>query len=289
MAMDTQDVWLDGRPTRVRTAGAPGAPPLLCIHGNTVDGGDWQAVLPGLSGGSRVIAADLPGFGPWDALPASYSPGAMARFLGALLDRFGLASATILGHSFGGRAALDFALAQPGRVGRLVLVVAAGLGPEIDLGSVVQSYPVVGEWATFASTWPPSWPLRLAFRMRHLFADPGRAPSWWIADQGRLAALPQTYWASLAAARAQVGPAGQSVVHVDRLGELPMPTLVLWGDSDRVVPASQAIEAAGRLPRGRAVVFPECGHVPHVEWPDRFVAEVQTFLRRPAGRRRRVA
>jgi 4,5:9,10-diseco-3-hydroxy-5,9,17-trioxoandrosta-1(10),2-diene-4-oate hydrolase len=222
-------------------------------------------------------------------MPAAYAPDAMARFLAALLDHFGLASATLAGHSFGGRAALDFALAAPGRVDRLVLIDAAGLGPEIDLGSVVQTYPGVGEWATLVSGWPASWPLRLLFRMRHLFADPGRAPSWWIADQARLAVLPQTYWASLAAARAQVGPAGQSVVHLDRLGELPMAALVLWGDSDRVVPAAQAAEAARRLPRGRAVVLPDCGHVPHVEWPDRFVAEVEGFLRRPAGWRRRVA
>jgi 4,5:9,10-diseco-3-hydroxy-5,9,17-trioxoandrosta-1(10),2-diene-4-oate hydrolase len=289
MAMHTEDLWLDGRPTRVRTSGTPGAPPLVLVHGNAVDGGDWQGVLPGLSRRFRVIAADLPGFGPWDVLPAAYSPDAMARFVGTVLDHFGLASATIVGHSFGGRAALDFALAAPGRVERLVLVDAAGLGPEIDLGSIVQTYPAMGEWATLLSSWPPVWPLRLMLQVRHLFADPGRAPSWWIADQARLAILPQTYWASLAAARAQVGPAGQGVVHVDRLGELAMPTLVLWGEDDRVVPVAQAAEAARRLPRGRAVVLPACGHIPHVEWPERFVAEVETFLRRLAGRRRRVA
>jgi pimeloyl-ACP methyl ester carboxylesterase len=75
-----------------------------------------------------------------------------------------------------------------------------------------------------------------------------------------------------------VAPFGQREVLVDRLPLLEIPTLVVWGERDRVFPESQAKEAAAHLRRGSLTVIPDCGHMPHVECPDRFVAALDQFL-----------
>jgi pimeloyl-ACP methyl ester carboxylesterase len=84
--------------------------------------------------------------------------------------------------------------------------------------------------------------------------------------------------AHLTVLRALVGPFGQREVLVDRLGLLGMPTLVVWGERDRVFPERQAREAVARLRAGSLALIPNCGHMPHVECPDRFLAALDGFL-----------
>jgi pimeloyl-ACP methyl ester carboxylesterase len=90
--------------------------------------------------------------------------------------------------------------------------------------------------------------------------------------------LPGYLEAHLTALRAQVDPAGQREVLVDQLSLLKMPTLVVWGARDRVFPESQARVAAARLSEGSLAIISECGHMPHVECPDRFLAAFDGFL-----------
>ncbi len=99
-----------------------------------------------------------------------------------------------------------------------------------------------------------------------------------MAEQCRLAQSPGYLEAHLTALRALVSPLGQREVLVDRLGLLGMPTLVVWGERDRVFPERQAREAAARLPEGSLALIPNCGHMPHVECPDRFLASLDGFL-----------
>ena len=78
--------------------------------------------------------------------------------------------------------------------------------------------------------------------------------------------------------RALVGPFGQREVLVDRLPSLKIPTLVAWGERDRVFPRSQAERAVVRLREGSLAIIPDCGHMPHVECPDRFLGALDRFL-----------
>jgi pimeloyl-ACP methyl ester carboxylesterase len=84
----------------------------------------------------------------------------------------------------------------------------------------------------------------------------------------------------LSVLRALVSPLGQREVLVDNLPALEIPTLVVWGARDRVFPESQAREAVSRLREGTLVLIPECGHMPHVECPDHFLAALGKFLTR---------
>ena len=78
-----------------------------------------------------------------------------------------------------------------------------------------------------------------------------------------------------------VGPSGQREVLRDRLAELAMPTLIVWGQRDRVVPLAQARDAVGRLRLARLVVIPDCGHLPQIERPELFLAALGSFLDGP--------
>ena len=112
-----------------------------------------------------------------------------------------------------------------------------------------------------------------------LFArPPGSVPREWLAEQCRLALSPGYLEAHLAVLRAQVGFGGQREVLLNRLPHLKIPTLVVWGAGDGVFPECQARVAAARLREGSLAVVPGCGHMPHVECPDRFLAALDDFL-----------
>ena len=112
-----------------------------------------------------------------------------------------------------------------------------------------------------------------------LFAHPPESvPRGWLTEQCRLALLPGYLEAHLSVLRALVGPGGQREVLVDRLASLEIPTLVVWGARDRVFPESHAREAVVRLREGSLALIPDCGHMPHVECPDNFLAALDGFL-----------
>jgi 2-hydroxy-6-oxonona-2,4-dienedioate hydrolase len=134
-------------------------------------------------------------------------------------------------------------------------------------------------WRTPIGAYQRAWG-----RAALLFARPGSVPRGWLAEQRRLALSPGYLEAHLATLRAQVSPGGQREVLVDQLSLLKMPTLVVWGASDRVFPESQARDAAARLHEGSLAVIPDCGHMPHVECPDLFVAALNEFFGRRAYR-----
>jgi 4,5:9,10-diseco-3-hydroxy-5,9,17-trioxoandrosta-1(10),2-diene-4-oate hydrolase len=112
-----------------------------------------------------------------------------------------------------------------------------------------------------------------------MFARPWQIPSKWLNDQYRLAQLPNFIEATLATLRSTVGPSGQREVLLDELPRLQMPTLIVWGIEDRVLPYWQAQDALTRLKKGSLELIPNCGHLPHVERPERFVSIVDGFLR----------
>jgi 4,5:9,10-diseco-3-hydroxy-5,9,17-trioxoandrosta-1(10),2-diene-4-oate hydrolase len=111
-----------------------------------------------------------------------------------------------------------------------------------------------------------------------LFAQPSRVPSAFLAEQHAIARLPGRLEASTTRARAILGPTGQREVLLDELSRLHMPTLVMWGEHDNVLPVHQAHTAVGRLSHGHLTLFPDCGHLPHVELPERFAAVLGAFL-----------
>jgi pimeloyl-ACP methyl ester carboxylesterase len=111
-----------------------------------------------------------------------------------------------------------------------------------------------------------------------LFAQPSRVPKEFFDEQHALGRRPGQLEASTAMARALFDANGQREVLLDQLPTLTMPTLVVWGGCDYVLPASQAHAAVDRLPHGRLALLADCGHLPHVECPDRFATVLSEWL-----------
>ena len=114
-------------------------------------------------------------------------------------------------------------------------------------------------------------------RVPLMFARPQLAPPSWVAEQRRLGTVPHHLSTTLAALRAQIGPFGQRRVLLDALPQLQIPTLILWGAQDKVLPVSQARTAVARLRHGRLVIVPHCGHVPHLERHGHFLDALHAF------------
>ena len=275
--VEEQHVEVDGMPIRYLTVGE--GPPLVLLHGAGDNALDWQWVMPFLAATGRVYALDLPG-SPESARPAAdYSPAFFERFVATFLDALSIERATFIGNSLGGLIALRLALSEPTRLTALVLVDSAGLGREVNPVFTSVNVPGLGEaaipyWRTPVGACQRAWG-----RTALLFAHPsGSVPREWLAEQRRLALSPGYLEAHLTVLRALVSPLGQREVLVDRLPDLEIPTLVVWGARDRVFPESQARVAVSRLQEGSLALIPDCGHMPHVECPDRFVAAIGEFL-----------
>ena len=277
VAVKEQNVEVDGLPIRYLSAGE--GPPLVLLHGAGDNALDWQWVMPTLAATYRVYAPDLPG-SPDSARPkVDYSPGFFERFVAAFVDTLNIGRAVFVGNSLGGLIALRLTLSEPARVTALVLVDSAGLGRAVNPAFTSVNVPGLGEvampfWRTSIGVYQRAWG-RTALLFAH---PPGSVPSEWIAEQKRLALSPGYLEAHLSVLRTLVSPFGQCEVLVERLPALEIPTLVVWGARDRVFPPSQAREAFSRLQEGSLALIPNCGHMPHVECPDRFMAAIGEFL-----------
>ena len=239
---------------------------------------DWRWVLPTLARTHQVYALDLPGFGYSGKPSADYSPAFFARFISSYLDTLRIEQAVVLGNSLGGLIALRLTLSEPARVRALGLVASAGLGREVTYALRLPTLPGYGEVAVAWGKTPFGAAQRALLRVPLLFARPERVPAEWISEHNRLAQLPGYMEAVEAALRAQIDLGGQREVLVDRLADLEVPTLVVWGERDRVFPYSQAQKAVSQLRQGFLELIPDCGHLPHVEKPERFALILGRFL-----------
>ena len=276
MAVEERRIEVDGLPIHYLEAGT--GPPLVLLHGAGDNALDWRWVMPHLAATHRVYAPDLPGSPDSARPPADYSPNFFERFVAGFLDTLEIRPATFVGNSLGGLIALRLALSEPARVTAMVLVDSAGLGRAVNPAFTSVNVPGLSEaaipfWGTPVGAYQRAWG-RTALLFGH---PPGSVPREWLAEQCRLALSPGYLEAHMAVLRALVSPLGQREVLVDRLPSLKIPTLVVWGARDRVFPESQAREAVAHLPEGSLALIPECGHMPHVECPERFLVALGEF------------
>lgn len=268
------------------TAGA--RPAVILLHGQGENWATWQHVIPVLARSHRVYALDLPGAAESEKLGSAITPPSFySDFLAAFLDELGLSQVTLVGNSHGGLIALRVALATQDRVVALCLVDSAALGRETHPLLVMLALPMVGEAISLWCTTPwgaPQWTWMLA---SITFSQPQRIPLSWYANASRLARLQGHVMGGVVApVRGQLGLTGQREVLLGGLFDLEIPTLVIWGVDDQVVPSYHGIAAARQLRRGKLVVIPDCGHLPHVEQPESFNAALAEFMEtvsKPAG------
>jgi 4,5:9,10-diseco-3-hydroxy-5,9,17-trioxoandrosta-1(10),2-diene-4-oate hydrolase len=275
--VEERRINVGGLTTRYFRAGNDGLP-LVLLHGDSASALDWSWVLPTLGATHRVYAPDFPGFGESAKPSLDYSPEFLRQFLVDFLDALGIERAVLVGNSLGGLVCLRFALSRPEQVAALVLVDSSGLGYSVTPALSQLTLPLYGEAAISWCQTPLGAKQRSWLRTSLLFAHPSQVPDVWLAEQERMAQMPGFLQATVSSLRAQVNVFGQRQVLLDSLGQLQMPTLVVWGTDDLVFPKEQAQDAVSRLQQGYLAFIPDCGHLPHIERPELFSAELSKFL-----------
>jgi pimeloyl-ACP methyl ester carboxylesterase len=250
----------------------------LLIHGIAGSSKTWEQAMPLLARNYTVIAPDLVGHGESAKPSGDYSLGLQASVLRDFLSVLGIGRVTIVGQSFGGGVAMQFAYQFPEHCDRLVLVDSGGLGREVSwmlrlLAAPGVEYALPLVFPSFASV--------LGNNIVQLLHGAGfrnaRALEMWRA----YASLtnPENRKAFVRTLHAVIEPGGQSVSAMDRLYlTARMPTLIIWGDQDDIIPVSHAHAAHEAIPGSQLEIIEGAGHFPHVEEPIRFVEILSDFM-----------
>ena len=252
-------------------------PAVMFIHGLTSSHRNWVHLVQKLDTEHRVVAPDLFGHGASDKLMGDYSLGAHAATLRDLLDRLDIDQVTLVGHSFGGGIAMEFCYLFPERVERLVLVASGGLGRSVSPLLRAATLPGAGVLLPLiASGWVRG---RAEAAGRILSSTGWRASSDTTEIWRGFTSLADadTRRAFLATTRG----GGQTVTAHDHLPmAIQVPTLVVWGTKDRMIPAWHATTAHEVIADSRVVLFEGAGHFPHLDQPERFAQLLSDFMKR---------
>ena len=249
-------------------------PLILLLHGLGHSTHGWRKVIaPIAAAGYRVMAVDLPGFGYSDK-PGNYTIEMYVDFVTDWLDLHCVGRAAVVGNSMGGAITAAFAGLHPDRTGAAVLVDPGGFGKDVTWLLRLAGLRLVR-----------FLPRRISRRqvrrgLRYVFANPKLIEDEDVDRIVELSDLPGAREAFLEIAHNAIGLRG--VRPGQQLGDIAAritaPTLVIWGDRDRIIPPAQAQLANQAIPQAQVAIIENCGHVPQLEAPERFTELVLGFL-----------
>jgi pimeloyl-ACP methyl ester carboxylesterase len=250
--------------------------PMLLLHGLGGSKGTLLPILSALADRYRLVVPDLPGHGESEKQASDHSPRFYAHVMRCLLDEMAVERAVVLGNSLGGRVALEMALRSPKRVSSLVL---------LDPSLPGLRWRYVASFTKLLPTEIGAVPFPMRERLtemaiRRLFASPTRlspeAYSLAAAEFIRVYRDPRARMAFFSALRNIVIERPEPFLA--SLRRIKQPALVIFGQSDRIVPPRLGVRLAQQLPNARFVALPGVGHVPQFEAPAETLQEIEAFL-----------
>lgn len=275
---DSRYVTVDGTRLHYLQAGRSG-PPVVLLHGGGVDDAtlSWKYAIPDLAEDHRVYALDWPSYGESEPLDGRPSIARYVDVLDGFLDAAGVPRpVTLVGISMGGGAALGYAVASPDDVDRLVLVDSYGLGDVIPGGT--GSYHLAN--APFARTMAGNTFVTRAMARTalSLFVHESAVTDEFVDEVHLRLKRPNVGPAFVAFQRAEFSRGGVATDYSDVLADLDVPTLLVHGADDPLLPADLSRRAAERLPNAELEVVENCGHWPPRERPATFNRRLLDFL-----------
>jgi NADP-dependent 3-hydroxy acid dehydrogenase YdfG/pimeloyl-ACP methyl ester carboxylesterase len=269
---------VEDRAVRVQTAGDPADPPVLLLHGISRSLEDWSEQVARLSQRFHVIAPDQPGFGFSARRDGPADLVALAEGVAGTLVELGEnRPCHVIGNSLGGAVAMQLLARHPDCVASLTLVNSAGFGTEVTPLLRMLSVPGLGRYAATHSTAAGT-----KLMERQIFADPALVTPERVGHALRIAAQPGTgeflhdianHLGTTRGVRTQWRDELLTAVTAH-----PRPTLVIWGDRDRILPAVHLGAARQHFPHAQVHLFAGTGHMPQIERPDEFAEVVTAFI-----------
>ena len=262
-------VQVDGLNIHYKDTGPKDAPVVLLLHGFGSSLQTWDVWAAKLESHYRVIRLDLPGFGLTGPSPLhDYSEAGDLATLMHFVDKLGVASFSVIGHSMGGKMAWGLAAAAPDRVKALVLMAPDGFPEAKDIGTKPYAMPSVMGVIKFSL---PKFLVRKSIE-----------PAFF--DVNALSdSLVDRYYDMLRApgVRAAILERSNQTIYTDpvpRLKKIKAPTLLIWGEQDQMIPSSNAQSYAHVLSDSQTVLLPKLGHLVQEEQPEIALAHVAAFL-----------
>lgn len=270
LASPSDLVELEGLRLHLRDSGPKTAPAVIMVHGFGGSLHSWEPWAQALSGQHRVIRFDLPGCGLTAPDPSgNYTDARSMQLLLALMDRLGIARASLVGHSIGGRIAWTFAATHPERVDKLVLVAPDGFAsPGFEYGRAPE-VPLSAELMRYVLPKP----------LLRMSLEPAYGNAAFLSDDlttryHDLMLAPGSREALLARMRQTI-----LVDPVPLLQRIQAPTLLVWGEADAMIPVANAADYLKTMPHAKLVSLPGVGHLPQEEAAEQSIAAVQDFLK----------
>jgi pimeloyl-ACP methyl ester carboxylesterase len=263
----------DGTCAHYRARGASNAPVLLLLHGSNASYLTWEPWSKKLSDTFHVVAVDLPGHGLTGAVPnGDYTQEGMAKFVAEFADKMGFKTFALAGNSMGGGVAARFAEEHPNRVTKLILVDAGGLpfkfGSGEPLAFRIARIPVVNRVMLHVT--PRSIVtegLNKAIVHKEVIND-AMIDSYW--DFARMEGTRQATLTRFSE--------NEDTYVRDHTTAITMPTLILWGAGDQLIPVVTAHAWAKAVKGSKLIIYPATGHIPMEEVADQSAADVRAFL-----------
>jgi pimeloyl-ACP methyl ester carboxylesterase len=258
-----------GTRLHIRETGPRDGPAVILLHGFGSSLHTWEDWAEGLQDRFRVVRIDIPGFGLTGPDPSGdYSDARSIALIAALMDRLGIARASIVGSSMGGRIAWAFAAAEPDRVEKLVLMAPDGFAsPGLDYGKAAK-VPLAARLLPWVL--PPAL---LRMSLAPAYADAAAMTEARVERYGAMLRAPGVRQAILDRMGDHVLVPPEPI-----LRRIRAPVLLAWGEQDRMVPVTNAADYQREIPQARLVTWPGIGHVPMEEDPARTLREVRAFL-----------
>jgi pimeloyl-ACP methyl ester carboxylesterase len=234
--------------------------PLIIVHGGSGGARAWKKNIAELSKKYTIYVPDLPGFGSSQSMAAPYYITEMVDFIDDFANALELSSFYLMGHSFGGGIALQYTLSHPAKIRKLVLVSSLCLGREIAWWIRWFSGPFVGQTAG------------------KLFLSVFKAVKYIARFFGPWEVVGPITKASIHIGSCMASLTEQTIVLLGQLPQIMVPTLVMWGSKDPIVPFSQAYSAAELIPDCQVRVFENCGHSVYRDRLPEFSSVLSGFL-----------
>lgn len=276
MDRELQHVSIHGHDMAYRMEGT--GPALLLLHGIAGSSRTWRDVIPLLSDRFTVIAPDFMGHGRSEKPVGDYSLGAFASGVRDLLEVLDIDRASVVGQSFGGGVAMQLAYQHPEVCDRLTLIASGGLGREVNW--MLRFFAVPGSEYLMPFIFPGflrDWGDNLLRSINNRGVRLGRITEMWSAYASLAEAENRQAFARTI--RSVIDPGGQTVNAMDRLYlASSMPTLIIWGNQDDIIPVSHAHAASEAIPHCRLVIIEGVGHFPQIEAPERVVSALIDFV-----------